>query len=83
MKSLNTEKLERELEQEKVRFINASKRAASTIQHDLKISNWLNEYPMESALAIIGVGFFAGYLLQQRRSSNHGNRGPISSETSE
>jgi hypothetical protein len=66
-----TANLERQLEDEKIRFLDASKRAASAIKHDLKIGNWFRQYPFESAVAIIGVGFCAGYLIQQqKRKSN-------------
>jgi hypothetical protein len=64
-----TQDLEKELELEKIRFLDASKRAASAIKHDLKIGNWFRQYPFESAVAIIGVGFCAGYLIQQKRKS--------------
>jgi hypothetical protein len=81
MKIVSTKKLEEELEQEKARFLDASRRAAGAIQQDLKISNWFRQYPMESALAIIGIGFFAGYVIQQKRSSHehgkHGKHDPI------
>ena len=68
----SAENIEKELEQEKARFIDASRRAASAIRQDLKISNWFRQYPMESALAIIGIGFFAGYVIQQKRSFKYG-----------
>jgi hypothetical protein len=71
MKIVSTKKLEEELEHEKARFLTASRRAAGAIQRDLKISNWFRQYPMESALAIIGLGFFAGYVIQQKRSFNN------------
>jgi len=71
MKIASTKKLEEELEQEKARFLDASRRAAGAIRQDLKISNWFRQYPMESALAIIGIGFFAGYVIQQKRSFKH------------
>lgn len=65
----NIEELERDLEYEKTRFVQASKRAANAVKQDLNVGNWLRHYPLESAIAIIGVGFCAGYLIQQKRKA--------------
>jgi hypothetical protein len=76
MKLVTQEDLERELDQEKNRFMNASRRAADAIKRDLNVVNWVKQYPMESAIAIIGLGFAAGYFIQHQRHGREKARAP-------
>jgi hypothetical protein len=56
-------KLCQELEEEKARFVEASRRLAHAIQKDLVLENWVRVYPIESFTLFALVGFGAGYAL--------------------
>jgi hypothetical protein len=67
MKLVEQNRIEEELSEEKQRFVQASKRAARAIKTDINLFNWIKQFPTESAVAIIAVGFAVGYVIQQSR----------------
>lgn len=67
-RDLRTKRLQEELEKEKRRFTEASRRAVIAIRHDLIIENWVKSYPIESLTLIALVGFTAGYALAQSQT---------------
>jgi len=54
-------KLEEELELQKKRFNEATQASAKTIQENLSIVNWVQDYPLQCA----GLVFLGGFLATQ------------------
>jgi hypothetical protein len=69
VKLVKQDEIELQLREEKKKFVDASRKAARAIRHDLNIFNWLKQYPGESAILIIAAGFVLGYVVQRKRLS--------------
>jgi hypothetical protein len=61
--------LERELELQKERFLEASTRGLNAIRTDLSILSWMRAYPRETAILIMVGGFTVARLIQARRNA--------------
>jgi hypothetical protein len=62
-RELRGKRLQAEMENEKQRFIQASKRAAYAFQRDLVFENWLKDYPSETITLVAIASFAAGYAI--------------------
>jgi hypothetical protein len=59
--------LEREIAFQKERMLTAGRQGVNAIRNDLSPMNWLNDYPMQSALAIAAGGYLLARALGNRR----------------
>jgi hypothetical protein len=67
-RDLREKRLQEDLEKEKIRFSEASKRALLAIQRDLVAENWVKAYPVESITLIALAGFAAGYTIAKSQT---------------
>jgi hypothetical protein len=68
-RDLREKRLQEELENEKRRFVESSKRAVYAVQRDLVLDNWLKAYPRETLTVVAIAGFAAGYAIAKSQTS--------------
>ena len=72
-------KLEKDLEFQKQRFFEATKRSSEAMQQGLKFKNWMKEYPIETSLFLVFAGFVTSVVFYPKElPASTSQRHPIS-----
>ena len=70
--------LEKELEFQKHRFVQATESTASKVQEVLTVENWIRDYPVQTAIFMALGGFISAQLFYRPETGNLPGSGDFS-----